>query len=379
MSADTPAPYQLLPPLRSDELAALEADIRKRGVLVPVEVDENGVILDGHNRAEIAHRLGLPYQTIVRKFTTEQEKHEHVLKVNLCRRHLDSLQWGIAFQRLLEAKGVRSGRGARNDTTSTTIAEVAADFGVPLRTAEHRLAQARVFEELPVDDRARVESGEVTLQQVKREQKEQARQVHRDANRKLVEEAPTVGAALGTAKFSTILIDPPWDPGDEGEEDGEGLYGRGRPAYATMRLETLTALPVGHYADADAHIYLWITNRSLFKGQVLLDSWGFRYVTCVTWCKPHFGLGSYFRGQTEHVLFGVKGSQPLKRRDVGTWFMADRGPKGHSSKPPEMYDLIESCSPGPYLELFARHQRPGWVCWGAEVATGATLTEGTAP
>ncbi len=378
MSADTPAPYQLLPPLRAEELAALEADIRKRGVLVPVEVDENGVILDGHNRVEIAQRFGLPYQTIVREFTTEQERREHVLKVNLCRRHLGPIQWGIAFQRLLEAKGVRTGRGARNDATSATIADVAEELGVPTRTAEHRLAQARVFEELPADDRARVEAGEVTLQQVKREQKEQARQAHRDVNRKLVEEAPSVEAALGAAKFSTILIDPPWDPGDEGEDDGEGLYGRGRPTYATLRLESLTALPVGHYADADAHLYLWITNRSLFKGEILLDSWGFRYVTCITWCKPYFGLGSYFRGQTEHILFGVKGSQPLKRRDVGTWFLADRGPQGHSSKPIEMYDLIESCSPGPYLELFARHQRPGWVCWGAEVTTDATMTEGTA-
>jgi N6-adenosine-specific RNA methylase IME4 len=75
-------------------------------------------------------------------------------------------------------------------------------------------------------------------------------------------------------------------------------------------------------------------------------------------------MGNYFRGQTEHVLFGVKGSQPLKRKDVGTVFEAYRGPAGHSSKPPAFLELVESCSPGPFLEMFSRSSRPGWVAWG---------------
>ena len=99
---------------------------------------------------------------------------------------------------------------------------------------------------------------------------------------------------------------------------------------------------------------------------MLLERWGFRYVTALTWCKPSFGMGNYFRGSSEHVLFGVKGSQPLKRKDMGTWFQAPRGPLGHSSKPVEFYDLVESCSPGPYLEMFARSQRAGWSAWGAD-------------
>jgi N6-adenosine-specific RNA methylase IME4 len=78
-------------------------------------------------------------------------------------------------------------------------------------------------------------------------------------------------------------------------------------------------------------------------------------------------MGNYFRGQTEHALFGVKGSQMLKRQDVGTFFNAPRGPRGHSSKPAEFYSLVESCSPGPYLEMFARDEREGWTVWGAEV------------
>src|SRR5262249_42384430 len=103
--------YQLMPKLREEEYKALEADISKRGVLVAVEKDDAGCILDGHNRAEIAERLGKDYPVIVRTFASEQEKREHVLKINLARRHLDPLRWGQIFKMLLEERGVQTGQG----------------------------------------------------------------------------------------------------------------------------------------------------------------------------------------------------------------------------------------------------------------------------
>ena len=198
----------------------------------------------------------------------------------------------------------------------------------------------------------------------KRYLKEDDRELRRDENRQEIDQAQTIEEALGTAKFATIVIDPPWDWGDEGDID---QLGRATPTYGTMSIEDLSELPVGKYADEDCHFYLWITNRSLPKGFGLLEKWGARYITCITWVKPSFGMGNYFRGQTEHMLFGVKGSQSLKRKDVGTVFTAARGPNGHSSKPLESYTLIESCSPGPYLELFARCDRDDWTSWGAEL------------
>lgn len=188
------------------------------------------------------------------------------------------------------------------------------------------------------------------------------REQHRADNRELVAMALPLEAAV-SATFPTIVVDPPWDWGDEGDVD---QFGRGRPVYATMTFDELLALPVGAKATADAHIYLWITNRSLPKGFALLDAWGFRYVTCLTWCKPSIGMGNYFRGSTEQVLFGVRGSLGLLRADIGTWFAADR-PGRHSAKPDEFYDLVESASPGPWLDIFARRARPGWAVWGAEV------------
>lgn len=206
---------------------------------------------------------------------------------------------------------------------------------------------------------AAISTGQPALP-VLRALRERKREERRQANRQKVAVAIDLSAMTGT--FATIVVDPPWDHGDEGDRS---QFGRARPDYATMRTEELLALPVGRFADdAGCHVYLWITNRSLPKGFALMERWGFRYVTMLTWAKPRPGLGNYFRGQTEHVLFGVRGSLPLRRRDVGTVFHAPRGPAGHSSKPAAFYELVEQCSPGPYLELFARSERPGWVTWG---------------
>lgn len=160
--------------------------------------------------------------------------------------------------------------------------------------------------------------------------------------------------------FSTISIDPPWDWGDEGDSE---QFGRAMPTYKTMPFAEIKNLPVLSRAKPDCHLYLWITNRSLPKGFELLDTWGFRFITLLTWGKPHYGMGNYFRGQTEQIMFGVKGSLPLLRHDVGTLFQFNRG-NNHSSKPDGIFDVLASCSPEPRLEMFARTPHEGWIPWG---------------
>jgi len=189
-----------------------------------------------------------------------------------------------------------------------------------------------------------------------------AKSIERDKKRDENAEMARETEPLPDGPFSTIVVDPPWSREDEGDVD---QLGRGQPTYEMMTIDELKALPIGEKAADNAHIYLWITNRSLPKGFPLLTAWGFRYITCLTWCKPSFGIGNYFRGQTEHMLFGVKGSLPLLRSDVGTCFNWPRQAR-HSQKPEEAYDLIETCSPGPWLDAFARRKRRGWICWGAE-------------
>ena len=196
------------------------------------------------------------------------------------------------------------------------------------------------------------------IKEQKRAEREEQRENMRQENTEKIEKLATPLDAVGL--FQTIVIDPPWDWGDEGDAD---QFGRARPDYQTMSIQEIAQLPVAKIADKNCHLYLWVTNRSLPKAFGLLEAWGFRYITCLTWVKPSFGMGNYFRGSTEQVLFGVKGSQPLKRRDVGTHFEAPRGSR-HSAKPEEFYKLVESCSYPPYIDIFGRSSRAGWAVWG---------------
>ena len=146
-----------------------------------------------------------------------------------------------------------------------------------------------------------------------------------------------------------------------------------------MKTKDIMALPVRSLTDINAHLYLWVTNNFLQDGLRVMDSWGFKYKTTITWVKDWFGLGQYFRGQTEHCLFGVKGMIPYKKingkRQQGvTVFHATRGK--HSEKPEEMRYLINKVSDREgfnKIEFFARERTPGWDVWGDECDSDIVL------
>src|SRR5882724_4608909 len=171
-------------------------------------------------------------------------------------------------------------------------------------------------------------------------------------------------------QFSTILADPPWQ--------FQNRTGKVAPEhkrlsrYGTMALEEIKALPVAEISTEPAHLYLWVPNALLPEGLAVMMAWGFSYKSNIVWHKIRKdggpdgrGVGFYFRNVTELVLFGVRGKNARTlapgRRQVNLFATRKRE---HSRKPDELYDIVESCSPGPYLELFARYPHPGWVTWG---------------
>ena len=173
-------------------------------------------------------------------------------------------------------------------------------------------------------------------------------------------------------RFATILADPPWRFSNRtGKMAPEH---RRLSRYGTLTLDGIAALPVGQIAAPTAHLYLWVPNALLPEGLQVLQAWGFAYKSNLVWHKLRRdggsdgrGVGFYFRNVTELLLFGVRGRNARTlaagRRQVN--YIGSRK-REHSRKPDEQYALIESCSPGPYLELFARGIRPGWVTWGHE-------------
>lgn len=167
------------------------------------------------------------------------------------------------------------------------------------------------------------------------------------------EDTTTVDAPA-PSEFPAIVIDPPW------RYDNVATRGAAEDHYPTMGLDELAAIELP--AAKDAHLYLWVTNGFLRQGFDLLDAWDFTYKACLTWVKPQIGMGNYFRNNTEHVLFGIKGSLPTNTNNTPTAFKADR--TRHSAKPESFYDIVEASSPGPWLEMFARRRRFGWHVWG---------------
>lgn len=173
-------------------------------------------------------------------------------------------------------------------------------------------------------------------------------------------------------KYSTILADPPWR--------FQNRTGKMAPEhkrlhrYQTMTFDEIKALPIPGLMQPRSHLYLWTPNALLPEALDVMRAWGFQYKTNVVWYKTRQdggpdgrGVGFYFRNVTELLLFGVRGSmRTLKpgRRQVN---LVPCRKQRHSKKPDLFYDLIERCSPGPYLELFARHRYPGWTQWGDEL------------
>ncbi|MFQ5814061.1 MAG: MT-A70 family methyltransferase [Anaerolineae bacterium] len=178
-----------------------------------------------------------------------------------------------------------------------------------------------------------------------------------------------------SGQFSTILADPPWQfknkTGKVAPEHRRLLR------YPTMELKEIIELPVSKLAAAKSHLYLWVPNALLQEGLKVMEAWGFTYKSNLVWYKTRKdggpdgrGVGFYFRNVTELILFGVRGSMRTLSPGRTQVNLISSRKREHSRKPEEIYDLVEACSPGPYLEIFARFPREGWSQWGNEDVEG---------
>lgn len=175
-------------------------------------------------------------------------------------------------------------------------------------------------------------------------------------------------------RYGAILIDPPWR--------FQNRTGKVAPEhkrlrrYETLSFEEIARLPIDEHALPKSHLYMWCPNALLLEALQIMKGWGFVYKTNIVWYKTRKdggpdgrGVGFYFRNVTELLLFGTRGSlRTLKpgRRQVNVIISRKQE---HSWKPDEAYRIIEACSPGPYLELFARQRRTGWEWWGDQAST----------
>lgn len=162
-------------------------------------------------------------------------------------------------------------------------------------------------------------------------------------------------------RFPTIYADPPWPYENEASRAAAVNH------YPTMSVDSICAEPVRHLVEDNAHLHLWTTNAFLREAYDVMDAWGFRFKSCLVWVKDEIGMGNYWRVSHEFLFLGVRGQLRFRNRTMRSWVQARR--TTHSRKPGIVRTMVESVSPGPYLELYGREELPdsAWTVYGNQV------------
>jgi len=372
--------YQMLPELSADEFAALKDDIAQRGVLVPVEYDEDGNILDGHHRVRAHQELRSegkevpPWPRLVRSGMSEEQKRQHARTLNLTRRHLtkelreklwvEMRQEGMSYRQIAQADGT-----AHETTVMRTVANATVEMPETVTGKDGKKRKAKKpskpkttyippetvtkTEALPEDQRDAVLSGETKITEA-----------HRQARN---DEKIARVAALPQGQYHIIYADPPWQYNDKRETGDHRESTGAEHHYPTMSIEALKAMPVKELAAKDCALFCWATFPLLPDALDLVKAWGFTYKTAFVWDKGRGAFGHYHNAAAELLIVATRGSgtpQNQKRADQVQAFPSDK----HSRKPEQWRELIDSLYPtGPRIELFRRGEAPeGWEIWGAE-------------
>jgi len=364
--------YQVMPPLSDAEYQELKEDIQKHGVLVPVEYDESGNILDGYHRVKICEELGITeWPRLVRIGMTEDEKKEHAIILNIARRHITKEQrkelWielrkqGKTLQQIADIDGTVSKQtvmrtltdsvfpNGKTDLPSTSIGKDGKTYPTrkPRKSvylSEKAVKQANA---LPEKFKESVLTGQSKPMEARREAK-------------IEELSKTV--SLPDSKYRVILADPPWSYGNTQPD----YQTEQRDHYPVMELDEICAMPIKDMVTDNAVLFLWVTSPILEDSFKVIHSWGFQYKASFVWDKVKHNMGHYNSVRHEFLLVCTRGScQPDVRKLFDSVITEER--TEHSKKPECFYEIIETLYPyGKRLELFARSKRYGWDSYGNE-------------
>jgi len=325
------------------DLDVLKQSIKDIGLLHPVVVDEGGNLIAGGRRCEAWKQLDrnlndIPVNVVNIPDALRGEHDENAVRKNF------TPSEAVAVWKAMESYQFQ--RGRRSDSDRPQPRNHASKV---LNLSTDSLSKAKQVmesknEELIAEMDKQTPGNNINAAYRKLKQIKDEKQIKENPPKPI------------NGKFQTIVIDPPWDYEDN-------FLGRSKPLYALMNIEQLEEMDVMKYADETCHLYLWTTNAFIWRAKELGERWGFTYKTILTWCKPTIGLGTYFRNNTEHCLFFIRGgSKSTRVKDIGTWFEAKRGE--HSQKPEIFYEIVERASHPPYLDIFGRKERKNWIIFG---------------
>lgn len=354
----SPEYENLLPKLPQAEYLALKTSIQKEGQFFSITVNQNGIILDGHNRYRICKELGIVPTYEVKKFNNPLIEKKFVIISNLKRRHLldyqkvelalplEEIETELAKQRMSEAGktgvDIREGRVGSNEHPlgeGKARDIVAKTVGVSSTT----YFRAKTI----------VKKGSEKLKRKCRTGKTSINYAYNSVRRAERHENPP---SLPKGEFDVIYADPPWkyDIPLRGDPDFH---------YQTMKVQEICDLKVP--TAENAVLFLWATNPKLREALTVLKAWGFEYKTNFVWVKDKIGTGYYVRGKHELLLIGKRGEIPPPIEENRFPSVLESPRREHSQKPETVYPIIEKMYPNrKYLELFGHNKRSGWTSWG---------------
>ncbi len=340
------------------DMQSLMESIRHRGMINPVTINPNGLLLCGQRRLIAAKKIGLTHVPVrVMEVTSldhrlELEKDENMLRKELTPTEVVALCKDLErVERYHDSSIERpyANSQAKIRISDPVVTKVARALGKNKRTLERAIEVVEAAEREPdkyghlpekMDRRGSINKAHNELQFRKLEEK--------------IKQSPPV---MKGGSYGTILIDPPWPYGNSPQHEGTGQL-----PYPSMAVEEILKFPVSKYAAQDCVVCLWVTNAHLKYGFIAVNRWGFEYRTMLTWVKNTMGTGVWLRGQTEHLLIASQGNPLINVTNETTVMHAPT--RSHSEKPKEAYKLLEKIFPGPRIELFARKSRNGWTTHG---------------
>jgi len=392
--------------LNDTEYQDLRSDIEARGIQDPLHVvKQNGeyVVVSGHQRLKVARELGIDLPCIIRTDLVEEwQVEEQLIKDNLLRRHLNDYQKVNAGERLEviereKAKAEQQKAGELYGKSHPKKEELVPDVAPPIEiidsdkktdTVTHLTVRGgkavfiekpalktrdtvarqigmshtqydnakKVKYEAPEPIKLKWQSGEIStgtaMAAIKKEEKKVERELHIS---ELKEKISLIETPPDT--FDIIVIDAPW-------EEMNGNYDpssrRSTPGYPTMTVDEIKNIVLP--ANDDCILFMWTINNRMHETYHILESWGFTPKTILTWVKNVFGLGYWFRGQTEHCIVATKGNPKIYAESASTVINGNR--REHSRKPDEFYQLVDKVCIGTKLDYFSREQREGWYQYG---------------
>jgi len=389
-------PHQyLIPPMSEEDYNNLKEDIKRNGILQPIDITYNNVILDGHHRVKAAKELGIKEVEVRIPELLYVDEDEYLISVALNRRHLTEGQKAVLannYSKILSKKRESEAgkkavtireikRGNIDEETVSTsmneeqersrkiaaerwkvsewkvriaheIEKTAPEVYKKLGSGDLQIHEAKIIAQLPEDKR------EIALEK-KLETKKDIRSIVREINN--AEKNQNV-KPIPDGKFSIIYADPPWK-----YEFSISMSRETENHYPTMELKEIKETKVP--AADNAVLFLWTPAPLIRQGLEVLEAWGFSYHTNMVWVKDKIGMGYYARMKHELLLIGTKGNgigTPLPENRPESVIFAER--TEHSKKPDIFYEIIEKMYPKhSKIELFARNKREGWETWGNEI------------